>query len=61
MVSFSVKLFCFYRFGEFVDDYEKKKVEMQKVEEEISFNYYKKKVFKLLFVGKYMQYVILLQ
>lgn len=33
-----------FRLGEFVDDYDKKKVDMQKVEEEISFNYYKKKV-----------------
>ena len=33
-----------YRSGELADDYEKKKVEMQKAEEETSFNYHKKKV-----------------
>lgn len=54
MASFSVKSFCFHRSGELADDYEKKKVEMQKAEEETSFNYHKKKVLKLSPVGKYM-------
>lgn len=35
----------FARSGELADDYEKKKQEMQKAEEETSFNYHKKKVF----------------
>lgn len=35
----------FARSGELSDDYEKKKQEMQKAEEETSFNYHKKKVF----------------
>lgn len=36
----------FARSGELSDDYEKKKQEMQKAEEETSFNYHKKKVFR---------------
>ena len=54
IASFSVKPFwflCYYRSGELADDYEKKKVEMQKAEEETSFNYHKKKVLKLSPVG----------
>lgn len=37
--------FFFNRSGELADEYEKKKVDMQKAEEETSFNYHKKKVF----------------
>lgn len=33
-----------FRSGELSDDYDKKKVDMQKAEEETSFNYHKKKV-----------------
>lgn len=35
-----------FRSGELADDYDKKKVDMQKAEEETSFNYHKKKVWK---------------
>lgn len=38
----------FARSGELSDDYEKKKQEMQKAEEETSFNYHKKKVFHIV-------------
>ena len=37
------------RSGELADDYEKKKVEMQKAEEETTFNYHKKKVDEFFF------------
>jgi len=64
IASFSVKPFWFlyyYRSGELADDYEKKKVEMQKAEEETSFNYHKKKVLKVSPVGTYMYAVLLSQ